>query len=60
MEIIEVEKLTRKEIPSLYCSPRVIPETEEEAVSWAEKYGVKKLYKFEQAPGIWLYMIDRG
>lgn len=57
MKIVEIKKLTKKELPSLYCSPLVPPETEEEAVSWAEKYGVDTLYKFRQGK-VWLYLVE--
>ena len=57
MKIVKVKKLCKKEVPSLYCSPLVPPETEEEAVSWAESKGAKNLYVYERTMGK-LYFVE--
>ena len=57
LEIIKVMELKKKEIPQLYCSPLVPPETEEQAIAWASRLGAKKLYVFERTIGP-LYFVE--
>jgi len=57
MKIVKVKELKKKEIPSLYCSPLVPPETEAEALSWAKGKGVDVLYRFDRKMGT-LYFVE--
>lgn len=58
MEIIKLKKMTKKELPSLYCSPLVPLETDEEAQVWAKSKGATCLYKYEGVLGT-KYLISK-
>ena len=57
MKIKVLTELKTKSLPSLYCSPLVPVESEEEAVSWAERKGADVLYRYDRH-GQSLYLVE--
>ena len=48
VKLKKIESMTKKDLPKSWRSPLAPPETEQEAVSWAEEQGADVLYYYER------------
>ena len=53
MKVQKLKKLSKKQLPGLYCSPLLPPKNKAEAIRWAQKRGAEILYHFEEGK-LWL------